>query len=167
MSRLNLRERWDCQCYASEPPATSPSAQIGRTGCRNPVLLRGNLPCLGCHKEPLYILVKSHRHGIMGAYTSYFRHQQRSIPKANFCLGVSIKHNRESAKLVIMRNLLSSCSHAFFFSLSLSFNITKQLLKHLPLVGGGLLRQCMLQYLRGTSRPSCRIGVSRESYTKI
>lgn len=63
---------------------------------------------LGCHKEPLYFILKSCRHRIMCSPTSYFRYQQQSIPKANLCLGLSIKHNWESAKLVIMKNLARS-----------------------------------------------------------
>lgn len=59
----------------------------------------------------------------MCSYMSYFRHQQQSIPKANLCLELSIKHNRESAKLVIMENLPGSLSRAFSLSLSLSFLI--------------------------------------------
>lgn len=115
---------------------------------------------LGCHKEPLRFSLQSCRHRIMCSCTSYFRHRQQSIPKANSCLVLSIKHNGESAKLVIMKNLPSSRPCA----LSLSFlNITKLLLKYLPVVPGGLLRQRRLKYLRGTSRLECWIGVSRDS----
>ena len=62
----------------------------------------------------------------MCSYTSYFRHQQQSIPKANLCLELSIKHNLESAKLVIMKNLARSLFLMLFLSLFLYYKTTSK-----------------------------------------
>lgn len=89
MLYLKLHERWGFEICTSEQQATSLSTQI----C-SPALLPLNISCLGCYKELLYNILKSRRHRIMCSYMSYFRHRQQSIPKANLCLELSIKHNR-------------------------------------------------------------------------